>query len=70
MSRTAAFILFLLPGLHPPAPPPPAPPTLTNEKCNSTTAILAQFFYGKNIIWLVFSLKLKLSIFYAYEGKH
>ena len=65
MSRTAAFILFLLPGLH-----PPAPPTLTNEKCNSTTAILAQFFYGKNIIWLVFSLKLKLSIFYAYEGKH
>ena len=49
MSRTAAFILFLLPGLHPPAPPPPAPPTLTNEKCNSTTAILAQFFMERTL---------------------
>ena len=48
MSRTAAFILFLLPGLHPP-PTPPAPPTLTNEKCNSTSAILAQFFMERTL---------------------
>ena len=40
----------------PPTPTPPAPPTLTNEKCNSTSAILAQFFLERTLFGKFFDL--------------
>ena len=39
-----------------PTPTPPAPPTLTNEKCNSTSAILAQFFLERTLFGKFFDL--------------
>ena len=44
------------PPWPPPPPPPPAPPALTNEKCNSTSAILAQLFMERTLFGKFFDL--------------